>query len=119
MPTQSLIQMMCREMLVLEERELVSVEVKEKMEREKKRKGGGGRQEVNVFDRKMCVCGFANVRLHAYLCTCPCEREGRGQQRHGVFTQGGMMQRALAGTKVLPQDQADNPLSRKRRSKRI
>lgn len=32
LPTQSLIQMMCREMLVLEERELVSVEVKEKME---------------------------------------------------------------------------------------
>ena len=40
MPTQSLIQMMCREMLVLEERELVSVEVKEKMEREKKTKVG-------------------------------------------------------------------------------
>lgn len=41
--TQSLIQMMCCEMLVLEERELVHVEVKGKMEREK-----GGAEE----DRK-------------------------------------------------------------------
>lgn len=30
-----------------------------------------------------------------------------------VVMQGKMMHRALAGTKVLPQDQADNPLSRK------
>lgn len=73
---------------------------------------------------KMCVCGFANVCLHAYLCTCLCEieqnRERRERKaRQDSFMQGEMMQRAQAGTKVLPQDRADNPLSRKRRSKRI
>lgn len=77
-----------------------------------------------MSDRKLCVCGFVDVCLHAYLCTCPCEIEQSGERRErkakrDSFTQGEMMQRAQAGTKVLPQDRADNPLSRKRRSKRI
>lgn len=56
-------------MLVLEERELVSVEVKGKMEREKKSRGGWERQEENVSDRKnvcMWICErvFACIFVH-------------------------------------------------------
>lgn len=56
MAIQSLIQMMCREMLVLEEKELVCVEVKWKMEieRERERERAGAEKER---DGKMC--GFA------------------------------------------------------------
>lgn len=72
------------------------------------------------------MCGFANVCLHAYLCTGLCERwsknrDGRKKKaKQGFFTQGEMMQRARASTKsVTHRTRADNPLSRKRRSKRI
>ena len=58
--------MMCREMLVLEERELVYVEVKGKMERERKREGVGGAEK----DReRMCL---TEKCVHVDLRTCVC-----------------------------------------------
>lgn len=64
--------MMCREMLVLEEKELVCVEVKGKMEGEKKSRGAekdGERMCVTekCVDLQTCVrmriCAHARVRL--------------------------------------------------------
>lgn len=67
------------------------------------------RERENVYDRKMRICGFANVCLRVCACTCLCEIEQNREKRErkakrDVFTQGEMMQRALADTKVLPQD---------------
>lgn len=60
---QSLIQMMCREMLVLEEKELVCVEVKWKMERERKRVGAekDRKRQKNVW---ICERVFAWIFVH-------------------------------------------------------
>lgn len=56
--------MMCREMLVLEERELVSVEVKGKMERERKRVGGAEKDRERMCLTENCV--------YVDLWTCVC-----------------------------------------------
>lgn len=62
---------------------------------------------------KMCVCGFSNVCFDAYLCICLFEIEKTERReikaKEDVFTQGEMMQRALAGTKVLPLDEETIP----------
>lgn len=47
------------------------------------------------------------------------EKGGKRKAKQDLFPQGEMLQRAQAATEVLAQDQADNPLSRKRTSKRI
>ncbi len=125
MATQSLIQIIRREMLVLEERELVYVEVKGKKEQKEKEWGGQKRQEENLCDREMCGYGFANVCVCIHICAHAHVRKEKNRAmrqrkaKQGFFTQREMMQRAQAGTEVLPQDRADNPLSRKHRSKWI
>lgn len=67
MATQSLIQMMCHEMLVLEERELVSLEVKMKW-RERKRVLQGDRRTGREHLDEKRVCGF--LCLHVHMCSC-------------------------------------------------
>lgn len=62
MAIQSLIQMMCREMLVLEEKELVCVEVKWKMEREREKRVVAKKER----DRK--TCGFAKTCVCMHIC---------------------------------------------------
>lgn len=64
MAIQSLIQMMCREMLVLEEKELVCVEVKWKMERERKKEQAQRKKETGKrvdFQKRVFACIFVHM----------------------------------------------------------
>lgn len=62
--------MMCREMLVLEEKELVCVEVKGKMKREREGESGGGgawrdRKRMGVTEKVwICERVFAYIFMH-------------------------------------------------------
>lgn len=49
-----------------------------------------------MFDRK-CACGFVDVCLHAFVCSCLHETEKGGERKakYDFFTQDEMMQKAV------------------------